>query len=95
MLYSELNDRSPSSKVNQPVIRAYQPVAVTCKRFLADAPNTSFARGIFLGELREEELFPYPDVLNEEQKETISMMMEAGHSFFQVGVLILSLSYYL
>jgi len=64
-------------------IRAYQPVAVTCKRYLADAPNTSFARGIFLGELREEELFPYPDVLSEEQKETINMMMEAGHSFFQ------------
>jgi len=64
-------------------LRAYQPVAVTCKRYLGETANTSFARGIFLGELREEELFPYPDVLSAEQKETISMMMEAGHSFFQ------------
>lgn len=61
-------------------LRAYQPVAVTCKRYLSD---TSFARGIFMGELREDELFPYPDVLSEEQKETVSMMMEAGHAFFQ------------
>ena len=40
-----------------------------------------------MGELREEELFPYPDVLSEEQKETVSMMMEAGHAFFQVKIM--------
>ena len=68
-------------------LRACQPLTVTiCKRHLSDSkPNTSFARGIFLGELREDELFPYPDVLDADQKETISMMMEAGHSFFQVS----------
>jgi len=45
--------------------------------------TTSFARGIFLGELREQEIFPYPEVLTADQKETISMMMDAGHAFFQ------------
>ena len=73
--------------VKTPNYRAYQPVAVTCKRYLSDTSSTSFARGIFMGELREEELFPYPDVLSEEQKETVSMMMEAGHAFFQVKII--------
>jgi len=67
------------------VARVYQP-AVTCTRFFSDskpAQTTSFARGIFLGELREEELFPYPDVLDADQKETISMMMSAGKTFME------------
>ena len=61
-----------------------QPLSVA-QRCLSD---TSFARGIFLGELREQELFPYPDVLTQDQKETIGMMMESGHAFFQVGIII-------
>jgi len=61
-------------------------LAVPTARYLADAaPASSFARGIFLGELRETELFPYPDTLSADQKETVSMMIDAGEVFMSTS----------
>jgi len=38
--------------------------------------STSFAFNLFKGEFRGEEVFPYPAVLNEEEKEELSSMVE-------------------
>lgn len=77
--------RRLTSLVKPSLLRYQAPVftPVLTARYLADAPGTSFARGIFLGELREQELFPYPDTLTDDQKETVSMMMDAGEAFME------------
>eukprot|EP01135_Chromosphaera_perkinsii_P001543 Nk52_evm13s207 gene=Nk52_evmTU13s207 len=47
-----------------------------------DAPQ-SFARGLFLGKIREAEVFPYPNTLTEDAKETLQMVVPMTEKFFE------------
>ena len=42
--------------------------------------------GIFNGELRPEEVFPFPEVLTEEQNQNISMFLGPVEKFYEVLV---------
>jgi len=48
--------------------------------------NNSFVMGIFNGELRPEEVFPFPEVLTEEQNQNISMFLGPVEKFYEVLV---------
>ncbi|XP_065886609.1 very long-chain specific acyl-CoA dehydrogenase, mitochondrial-like isoform X3 [Dysidea avara] len=45
--------------------------------------NNSFVMGLFNGELRPEEVFPFPEVLTEDQSENISMSLDPVEKFFE------------
>eukprot|EP00128_Syssomonas_multiformis_P015005 Colp12_sorted_trinity150504_noHs@16391 len=45
--------------------------------------SESFVRGLFSGRIREEEVFPYPEVLTPEQRDTLSMLIEPTDKFFR------------
>lgn len=51
------------------------------------APQTeetkSFVMGLFKGQINPAEVFPYPEVLNEEQKETLEMLIDPTQKFFE------------
>jgi very long chain acyl-CoA dehydrogenase len=40
---------------------------------------------IFRGAVQGSQVFPYPDVLNEEQRDTLSMLVDPTAKFFQVN----------
>lgn len=40
---------------------------------------------MFKGELEASQVFPYPDILNEEQREFISMLVDPVNRFFNVS----------
>ncbi|CAF0916094.1 unnamed protein product [Didymodactylos carnosus] len=45
--------------------------------------STSFIMNLFRGQLYTDELFPYPDVLNEEQKDNVKMLIDPIWKFFE------------
>lgn len=47
--------------------------------------NKSFMANIFRGEVESSEVFPYPYNLTEEQKETVSMVVDPVTRFFTVS----------
>ena len=47
--------------------------------------------GLFNGELRPEEVFPFPEVLTEDQSENISMSLDPVEKFFEVYMNVQSL----
>ncbi|XP_077290256.1 acyl-CoA dehydrogenase very long chain [Arctopsyche grandis] len=44
--------------------------------------NLSFTMNIFRGQIQAKQVFPYPDVLNEEQRETIEALIDPVEKFF-------------
>jgi acyl-CoA dehydrogenase family protein 9 len=62
-------------------------MAVTTKPSAPDAPhlaapdeNPSFIKGLFLGEIREELVFPFPE-LSAEEKESLTMVLDSFRAF--------------
>ncbi|CAG9855486.1 unnamed protein product [Phyllotreta striolata] len=53
------------------------------KSSTGNAENYSFVMNLFRGQLEPRQVFPYPNVLNEEQKETLQMMVDPTNKFFQ------------
>lgn len=66
------------------VLSAFKPVSVSSfRRFLhTSKPTSTFAKDLFLGRCNKEEVFPYPDPLNEEQRETLNMLVEPVEKYF-------------
>lgn len=67
-----------------------QPLAKSSKEMREDkkmektAPETSsFVMSMFKGQLKTEQVFPFPDVLNSEELQTLQMMVEPPEKFFQ------------
>jgi len=54
---------------------------VVCQRH-ASTESNSFAMGMFLGKIKNEEVFPYPEVLTAEELEETEMLSEAADKFF-------------
>lgn len=48
-------------------------------------PNMSFLTNIFRGEVQPAQVFPYPEVLDAEQKEYIAAFVDPVTRFFEVG----------
>ncbi|EDV27397.1 uncharacterized protein TRIADDRAFT_20833 [Trichoplax adhaerens] len=48
-----------------------------------DGPDASFALGSFGGRIHSQQLFPFPDALDEESKETIKLMIDPFEKFFR------------
>lgn len=46
--------------------------------------NLSFVHNLFRGELQPKEVFPYPNALDEEQRENIAAFVDPVTSFFTV-----------
>jgi very long chain acyl-CoA dehydrogenase len=46
--------------------------------------STSFAMNLFRGQLRLEEVFPFPNTLNDEQRETLQALVDPTAKFFEV-----------
>jgi acyl-CoA dehydrogenase family member 9 len=46
----------------------------------------SFVRSLFFGDIREELVFPYPDVLSGEARETLDMLIEPVRKFMRTRV---------
>lgn len=62
----------------------------------AEKPSTptedySFVMNIFRGQVQARQIFPYPNVLTEEQRETLQMLVDPVSKFFEVSVFTLSL----
>ncbi|XP_057656390.1 very long-chain specific acyl-CoA dehydrogenase, mitochondrial [Diorhabda carinulata] len=45
--------------------------------------NSSFVMNIFRGQIEPKQIFPYPNVLNEEQRETLQMLVDPTIKFFE------------
>ena len=50
--------------------------------------SKSFALNLFKGQLQASQVFPYPDVLNDEQTETIKSLLDPLSRFFSVSILL-------
>lgn len=46
--------------------------------------NFSFVMNVFRGQIESKQIFPYPTVLNEEQRETLQMLVDPVSKFFEV-----------
>jgi len=46
------------------------------------AGKSSFARGLFVGKLETSQVFPYPEVLNAEARDTLGMLVDPVSKFF-------------
>jgi alkylation response protein AidB-like acyl-CoA dehydrogenase len=51
-----------------------------------DDTQLSFARHLFFGEVAEEEVFPFPDALDEESRETLGLLLEPLGKFLEQRV---------
>ena len=49
--------------------------------------NNSFVMGLFNGELRPEEVFPFPETMTEEQAQNTVMFIDPITRFFEVSFL--------
>merc|ERR1712226_197193 len=49
----------------------------------ASTNKDSFVTGLFQHELVLDQIFPFPDVLNEEQKENLSVLVDSSEAFFE------------
>lgn len=47
--------------------------------------DQSFVMNMFRGQIQSNQIFPYPNVLTEEQKETLKMLVDPVEKFFDVG----------
>lgn len=75
--------------------RRSQPSAGAISRVM-DTPTTasakttpdepSFARSLFFGDIREELVFPYPEVLSEDARETLELLVEPVRKFMETRV---------
>lgn len=52
----------------------------------APKESKSFALNLFKGTLQSSQVFPYPEVLNEEQTETIKSLLDPLSKFFTVSI---------
>ena len=48
--------------------------------------SKSFVQNIYRGVIEPEQMFPYPEVLDEEQMETLNMLVPATSRFFEDNV---------
>lgn len=48
-----------------------------------NSENSSFVTNIFRGQIEPKQVFPYPSVLNEEQRETLQMLVDPTTKFFE------------
>ncbi|XP_060814424.1 very long-chain specific acyl-CoA dehydrogenase, mitochondrial [Bombus pascuorum] len=48
-----------------------------------DSKSQSFVKNIFLGQIETTQIFPFPDVLNEEQLDTLKLIIDPIEKFFE------------
>lgn len=46
--------------------------------------SQSFTMNLFRGQVQGSQVFPYPDVLTSDQRETLQMLVDPTEKFFQV-----------
>jgi hypothetical protein len=58
------------------------------KKASRDKPveSSSFAMNLFRGQLRTEEIFPFPYSLNEEQRDNLQALVDPTAKFFEVFI---------
>uniref|UniRef100_U5EW83 Very long-chain specific acyl-CoA dehydrogenase, mitochondrial n=1 Tax=Corethrella appendiculata TaxID=1370023 RepID=U5EW83_9DIPT len=59
-----------------------KPVSSQPTQSASEQKNLSFMANLFRGELEATELFPFPEALNDDRKETISMLIDPTTKFF-------------
>lgn len=48
--------------------------------------NLSFVMNVFRGQVQHKQIFPYPNVLSDEQRETLQMLVDPVSKFFEVCI---------
>lgn len=71
--------QAPNAKVAEAEKNASKPKAVA-----KAVESPSFAMNLFRGQLKLDEVFPYPYSLNEEQKENLEALVDPTARFFEV-----------
>lgn len=54
----------------------------------ASKENQSFTMNLFRGQIQSSQVFPYPDVLSEEQRETLGSLIDPVEKFFNVSFVV-------
>lgn len=62
----------------------FKTVQNTEKSTTVPSEDYSFTMNIFRGQLEAKQVFPFPDVLNEEQRDTLKMLVDPVQKFFEV-----------
>jgi hypothetical protein len=62
----------------------------TEKNPAAQTENHSFVMHLFRGQLESRQVFPYPDVLTDEQRDTLKMLVDPVSKFFEVRIFLKS-----
>ncbi|KAL9959520.1 hypothetical protein ACROYT_G032847 [Oculina patagonica] len=77
-----------SLRAGKQVLGACKLVNTTLIRCLlhTSKPTSTFAKDLFLGRFNKEKVFPFPDPLNEEQRETLTMLVEPVEKYFEEKV---------
>ncbi|EDV21151.1 uncharacterized protein TRIADDRAFT_30874 [Trichoplax adhaerens] len=64
-------------------------MAINRLRLLSDQPiaihhmDSSFALGVYCGNVKTQQLFPYPDALDDESKDTVKLMIDPLEKYFR------------
>ncbi|CAH1781953.1 unnamed protein product, partial [Owenia fusiformis] len=73
-----LNNVKTGTLLSRPCIQV-----VPQKCYSEKAESTSFLMNIFRGQIKTDQVFPFPEVLNDEQKETLQMLIDPTAKFFE------------
>ena len=80
---SLINEQRPQSKESKDHQRTKKERLSTTKEERQARTSNSFVMNLFRGQFHPNEVFPYPNVLNEEQKENVKMLLDPISKFFE------------
>jgi hypothetical protein len=85
---SLINEQRPPSKESNEHEKVKQQRLSSSKEKVVQADkqlrtSTSFVMNLFRGQFYPNEIFPYPNVLNEEQRENVKMLIDPIWKFFE------------
>jgi len=80
---SLINEQRPQSKESKEHGKAKQERLASTKIDKKARTSNSFVLNLFRGQFYPNEVFPYPNVLNEEQRDNVKMLIDPIWKFFE------------
>ncbi len=80
---SLINEQRPQSKESKEHEKTKKDRLTTTKDDRKAKTSNSFVMNLFRGQFYPHEVFPYPNVLNEEQKDNVKMLLDPISKFFE------------
>lgn len=78
-----LSLRAYATSAAQPALKSSTENAHETKKERKAVVTNSFVMNLFNGQVKSEQVFPFPEVLNHEQKETLQMLTDPTAKFFE------------